>query len=131
MNAALAADRVVAVLSTAYFHSQYATDEWTAALVRQPDQADILLPVRVLDCVLPPLLANRIYIDLVGLSEPEATAQLIAGVKPGRAGRPRNRPFPEELLILEVPRRHDFREIRPPSSMHHRATPISPAATSS
>jgi hypothetical protein len=35
------ADRVLAVLSAAYFASQYARDEWTAALVRdQPDRLE-------------------------------------------------------------------------------------------
>jgi hypothetical protein len=54
MNQALqAADRVLAVLSAAYFASQYAADEWTAALVRDRGQPDRLLPVRVAPCTLP------------------------------------------------------------------------------
>src|SRR5512132_281679 len=64
MNKALAdAERVVAVLSPAYFRSEYARDEWTTALVRNRGEADRLLPVRVAPAELPPLLANRIYID--------------------------------------------------------------------
>ena len=44
MNQALEqAERVLAVLSPAYFGSAYATDEWTAALVRDRGQADRLL----------------------------------------------------------------------------------------
>jgi tetratricopeptide (TPR) repeat protein len=86
MDQALAeAERVLAVLSPAYFHSGYAREEWTAALVRDRGQVDRLLPVRVARCQLPPLLANRVYIDLVDLHEQLATQRLLAGVQPGRA----------------------------------------------
>jgi hypothetical protein len=86
MNEALVdAERVVAVLSPAYFRSEYARDEWTTALVRDRGEADRLLPVRVAPAELPPLLANRIYIDLVGVEEPLAAERLIAGVQSGRA----------------------------------------------
>lgn len=48
MDEALAeADRVLAVLSPAYLWSEYARDEWTAALVHERGQPDRLLPVRV------------------------------------------------------------------------------------
>jgi hypothetical protein len=95
MNEALAdAKRVVAVLSPAYFRSEYARDEWTAALVRDRDEADRLLPVRVAPAELPLLLANRIYIDLVGLEEPLAAERLVAGVQSGRARPAVKRPFP-------------------------------------
>ena len=95
MNDALVdAERVVAVLSPAYFRSEYARDEWTAAMVRDRGEADRLVPVRVARAELPPLLANRIYIDLVGVEEPLAAERLIAGVQSGR-GRPvAKRPFP-------------------------------------
>jgi TIR domain len=79
------ADRVLAVLSPAYFASEYARDEWTAALVRAQGERDRLLPVRIASCQLLPLLANRVYLDLVGLDEQEAASQLVAGVQPGRA----------------------------------------------
>jgi tetratricopeptide (TPR) repeat protein len=88
------AERVVAVLSPAYFGSEYTRDEWTAALVRARGQADRLLPVRIAPCRLPPLLANRIYIDLVDLQEPQAKAQLLAGVRRGSARPARPRTFP-------------------------------------
>ena len=78
---------VLAVLSPAYFGSEYTRDEWTAALVRARDQRDRLLPVRIADCQLPPLLANRVYLDLVGLEEQAAASQLLAGIRPGRAKR--------------------------------------------
>jgi tetratricopeptide (TPR) repeat protein len=95
MNAALAdSERVVAVLSPAYFRSEYARDEWTAALVRDRGEADRLLPVRVAPVELPPLLANRIYIDLVDLQEPLAAERLIVGTQSGRARTAAKRPFP-------------------------------------
>jgi tetratricopeptide (TPR) repeat protein len=87
-------ERVLAVLSPAYFGSVYATDEWTAALVRDQAGRDRLLPVRIAPCDLPPLIANRIYIDLVGLDEPSAAARLLAGIDQGRAKPPGRRPYP-------------------------------------
>jgi TIR domain len=96
MNEALEqADRVLAVLSPRYFSSPYATDEWTAALIRDRSGGDRLLPVRIEACDLPPLLANRIYIDLVGLDEQAAATRLRAGVRQGRAKPAGRRPFPE------------------------------------
>jgi hypothetical protein len=81
MDQALAeADRVLAVLSPRYFASAYATDEWTAALVRRAGEADRLLPVRIEASDLPPLIANHIYIDLVGLDAEAAVAALLAGL---------------------------------------------------
>jgi hypothetical protein len=43
---------------------------------------------------LPPLLANRVYIDLVGLEEQLAIQRLVAGVQPGRARPVDKLPFP-------------------------------------
>jgi tetratricopeptide (TPR) repeat protein len=88
------ADRVLAVLSKAYFASEYTRDEWTAALVRARGQRDRLLPVRIEAVDLPPLLANRVYVDLVDLDEPAATDQLLAGVRPERAKPTGRRQFP-------------------------------------
>jgi tetratricopeptide (TPR) repeat protein len=95
MNQALdQAERVLAVLSPAYFGSAYATDEWTAALVRDREGRDRLLPVRIAPCELPPLIANRIYVDLVGLDERAAAARLLAEVEQGRTRPPGPIPFP-------------------------------------
>ena len=86
MNQALEeAARVLAVLSPRYFTGSYATDEWTAALVRAAGETDRLLLVRIEACELPPVIANRIYIDLTGLDEPAAIVRLRAGVAQGRA----------------------------------------------
>jgi TIR domain len=86
MSQAIAqARRVLAVLSPRYLRSTYATDEWTAALVRTEGKADRLLPVVIEPCELPPLIAGRITIDLFGLDEPAAATELLTGVTPGRA----------------------------------------------
>jgi len=120
MNQALEeADRVLAVMSAVYFTSQYATDEWTAALIRGRDQRDRLLPVRVEPCTPPPLIANRVYIDLVDLGEDEATARLRAGVSrgrakpadapryPGAAAKPAGASFPgRRPAVFDVPPRN-------------------------
>lgn len=120
MNEALAAaTRVLAVLSPAYLHSDYARDEWTAALVRGRGQADRLLPVRIAACQLPPLLADRIVVDLAGLPEQAAAERLLAGVRPSRAKPPGMRPYPggqtttrtvrfpgQRPVIFEVPPRN-------------------------
>jgi tetratricopeptide (TPR) repeat protein len=95
MNQALTeAERVVAVSSPAYFHSEYARDEWSAALVRDRGQGDRLLPVRVAPCQMPPLLADRIYVDLVGLEEQAAAQRLLTDVRIGRDRPEGKRPFP-------------------------------------
>jgi hypothetical protein len=95
MDQALAeADRVVAVLSPAYFASEYTRDEWTAALIRARGEDDRLLPVRIEAVELPPLLANRVYLDLVDLEEQAAAERLLAGVQPGRAKPEGRRRFP-------------------------------------
>ncbi|HWD43196.1 MAG TPA: FxSxx-COOH system tetratricopeptide repeat protein [Actinomycetota bacterium] len=99
MSQALAdARRVLAVLSPAYFQSPYARDEWTAALVRGRGQADRLLPVRIAPCEVPPLIADRVYIDLVDLEERAAAQRLLAGVQPGRARPAGKRPFPDAAI---------------------------------
>src|SRR4029450_6504816 len=65
MNQALEqAERILAALAPAYFGPAYAPDAWTAAIVRDKAGRDRLLPVRIAACDLPPLIANRIYIDL-------------------------------------------------------------------
>jgi tetratricopeptide (TPR) repeat protein len=95
MNQALAeAERVLAVLSPRYFTSAYASDEWTAALVRAAGKADRLLPVRIEPCDLPPLIANRVHVDLAGLDERTAAARLLGVIKQGRAKPAGRRPFP-------------------------------------
>jgi WD40 repeat protein len=85
-QALVRAQRVVAVLSAAYLRSDFARQEWNAALASDPSgTAGRLVPVRVAEVDLQGLDQTRVYLDLVGLAEEEAKARLLDGVKPGRA----------------------------------------------
>jgi tetratricopeptide (TPR) repeat protein len=91
------ADRTIAVLSSAYFGSQFGEAEWRAAFATDPTgDRRRLVPVRVEDCDPPGLLSTRVYIDLVGLNEAAAQERLVAGLREGeRPGRPTTAPvFP-------------------------------------
>ena len=106
MNKALAdAERVVAVLSPAYFRSEYARDEWTAALVRDRGEADRLLPVRVAPAALPSLLVTRIYIDLVDTPSTETIgANAEPMTTPERSNRTASNRRPSSSMDYSVPR---------------------------
>jgi tetratricopeptide (TPR) repeat protein len=89
---------VVLVLSPAYLRSQMAEAEWRPGFVADPSgQARRLLPVRVEACEPQGLLADRVWIDLVGADEATARARLREEVAralrgPGRPTTPP--PFP-------------------------------------
>jgi hypothetical protein len=85
------ADRVVALLSPAYFEpSRYTADEWSAALVKDEEGRHRLLPLRVEPCDVPRLLQPLLSGDLFGIAEDEAIQRLLTAargpVRPG--GRP-------------------------------------------
>jgi tetratricopeptide (TPR) repeat protein len=88
------AQRTVAVLSPAYFGSQFGEAEWRVAFASDPTgELGLLVPVRVQECQLPGLLAGRVYIDLVDTDEATARQRLLAGV--GRSGaQPATATFP-------------------------------------
>src|SRR5687768_15613950 len=66
-KATTTAKHTLAVLSPAYFTSQFAEAEWRVAFANDPSgEQRRLIPVRVVDFKPPGLLAARIYIDLVG-----------------------------------------------------------------
>ena len=90
------AERTMTVLSPDFVDSVlYTQPEWFAALARDPKgEKGILVPVMVRQCNLEGLLAQIVYIDLVGLDEPAAKTALLDGVKRGRA-KPTTKPsFP-------------------------------------
>jgi hypothetical protein len=88
------AGRTIAVLSPAYFGSQFGEAEWRAAFVKDPTgELELLVPVRVQPCEPPGLLASRVYIDLVDIDEATAKQRLLAGVDQSGA-RPTSAPFP-------------------------------------
>jgi tetratricopeptide (TPR) repeat protein len=119
-QATLRADRTIAVLSPAYLGSSFGEAEWRAAFASDPTgERGLLLPVRVAEVTPPGLLRSRIYLDLVGLDEPAATARLLAGVRldrakpvgrrlyPGGQTTPSGARFPgQRPAIFEVPARN-------------------------
>jgi tetratricopeptide (TPR) repeat protein len=88
------AGRTIAVLSPAYFGSEFGEAEWRAAFVKDPTgELGLLVPVRVQECAPPGLLASRVYVDLVDTDQATARRLLLAGV--GESGaRPTSAPFP-------------------------------------
>ena len=96
-EAAREGERTIAILSPDYLGAPNPRAEWAAAFNRDPTgKSRILLPVRVRECDLKGLLAQIVYIDLVGLDETAALKALLAGVQSGRA-RPTTAPrFPGE-----------------------------------
>jgi tetratricopeptide (TPR) repeat protein len=93
-QATATAGRTIAVLSPAYFGSQFGEAEWRAAFVKDPTgERGLLVPVRVQQCQPPGLLASRVYIDLVDIDEATAKQRLLAGVDQSGA-RPTSAPFP-------------------------------------
>jgi hypothetical protein len=80
-QAIIGAKRVMAILSDDYLNAEFAQSEWTAAFVQDPlGVKRTLIPVRVRPCTVPGLLTARIYIDLVGLGQPEARKLLLDGL---------------------------------------------------
>ncbi|MGR7027319.1 FxSxx-COOH system tetratricopeptide repeat protein [Geodermatophilus sp. URMC 62] len=74
--------RTIAVLSPAYFGSQFGEAEWRVAFAKDPSgERGLLVPVRVQLCQPPGLLAGRVYIDLVDVEEVTARERLVEGVK--------------------------------------------------
>jgi tetratricopeptide (TPR) repeat protein len=97
-KATTTAKRTLAVLSPAYFTSQFGEAEWRVAFADDPSgEQRRLIPVRVVDFKSPGLLATRIYIDLVGKDRQAARTALLEGVKGQPAAVPAEEPmFPGE-----------------------------------
>jgi hypothetical protein len=78
--------RVLLVLSPDFLASQYTAPEWAAAFAKDPAGVQgLLLPVRVKPCKPEGLLAQVVYIDLVGIkTEDEMRQRLLAGVDQAR-----------------------------------------------
>src|SRR5687768_12799236 len=84
-EAASKADRTIAVLSPSYLASLYTQPEWAAAFAGDATGGQrALLPVRVQECTLRGLLAQIIYVDLVGQDE-ETAKQLFLTALEARA----------------------------------------------
>lgn len=81
------ARRTLIVLSPDFLASKFTAPEWAAAFARDPTGSEgLLLPVRVRECRPKGLLAQIVYIDLVGASSrDEARERLLDGVSHARA----------------------------------------------
>lgn len=86
------ASQILAVVSPSYLQeSEFGEAEWRAAFMDDPTgEQRRLIPVRIAECHPRGLLGTRVYIDLVGRSEEEATDMLLRGVlnqglRPNRA----------------------------------------------
>ncbi len=98
----------VLVLSPAYLRSAMTEAEWRPGFVADPSGQDRrLVPIRVEACKVEGLLADRVYLDLVGLDEATARARLREGIAAALRGhaRPDSRPrFPRAPAAPAVDR---------------------------
>ena len=89
------AARTVAVLSPDYLEAMYTKPEWAARFAQGPTgRDDRLIPVRVREVELEGLLAQIVYVDLLGLSEAEASERLLQRARRERAKPARRPTFP-------------------------------------
>jgi tetratricopeptide (TPR) repeat protein len=110
------AGRTIAVLSPAYFGSEFGEAEWRAAFTKDPTgELGLLVPVRVQPCEPPGLLASRVYVDLVDVAEAEARRRLLAGVDDSGA-RPTSVPFPGGSVQIVAGEPGRFPGLGPPVS---------------
>jgi type II secretory pathway predicted ATPase ExeA len=85
--------QVIPVLSPDYLLAEFTAAEWYAAFGDDPKGvAKRILPVRVRECNPTGLLKPIIYVDLVGQSEAQAKASLLAALEP--RAKPRRVRFP-------------------------------------
>lgn len=89
--------RALLLLSPAALRDGMLQAQWAAVLRNDPIGAHRrLIPVVVEACVLPPLLASLVSLDLQGLDEPQARSRLLDGLQTERLPRPSvaTTPFP-------------------------------------
>ncbi len=123
----------IAVLSETFLKSDYTQPEWAAAFARDPRSAQRkLIPMRVGECQPTGLLAQIVYVDLVGTSE-EAARELVLGALKERA-KPATKPtFPGATQTTPervAPERVEFPS-HTESSTNPAASPPSSAPSSS
>jgi len=105
-KAAIEAERTITVLSPDFLQSQFTQPEWAAAFAKDPASANrTLLPVRVRECHPSGLLAQIVYIDLVGKEGEEARMELLDGLDRERERLSLPVPFPVDELIERYCRR--------------------------
>jgi tetratricopeptide (TPR) repeat protein len=101
--------RTIAVLSPDYLTSRFTAPEWAARFAQDATSThDLLIPVRVRPCELEGLLAQIVYVDLLGCDEAAARQRLLDRVRSIRA-KPDEPPlFPGEPGHAAVPERPPF-----------------------
>ncbi len=91
---------LIAVLSPDYLKSPYCKSEWQAFYQKDPNgEKRVLIPVRVRECQPKGLLAQRVYIDLVGKDGAEAGRILLDGVKAAREKPELPARYPVDYLL--------------------------------
>ncbi|TKK80944.1 TIR domain-containing protein [Herbidospora galbida] len=103
--------RTIAVCSEAYMRSGWGQMEWHGALQADSSGTDRkLVPIRVADCELSPLLRQVVWVDLVGLTEGAARNRLLGAIEhvvTGRAKPSQSPAFPGVLPTrVSVPGLH-------------------------
>src|SRR3954468_4494505 len=74
--------RTIAILSPDYLTSRFTAPEWAARFAQDAtSEHDLLIPVRVRPCELEGLLAQVVYVDLLGCGEPAARHKLFNRVE--------------------------------------------------
>ena len=108
--------RTIAVLSPDYLTSRFAAPEWAARFAQDAtSEHDLLVPVRVRPSDREGLLAQIVYVDLVGCGEAAARDKLLRRVE-GIRLKPDEPPlFPGEVSHDAVPARPAF-----PADVHPR-----------
>src|SRR3954451_233011 len=121
--------RTVAVLSPDYLASRFTAPEWAARFAQDATSGhDLLIPVRVRPCERDGLLAQIVYVDLVGCSEAAARDRLIKRVE-GIRLKPDEPPlFPGGTGHAAVPERPAFPAAAPTGQRTTVAGPHPPAA---
>src|SRR3954471_3286711 len=108
-KAHLLSRRTVAVLSPDYLTSRFTAPEWAARFAEDAtSEHDLLIPVRVRPCELQGLLAQIVYLDLVGCGGEAARLKLLQRVE-GIRLKPDEPPlFPGSASHDAVPERPAF-----------------------
>jgi tetratricopeptide (TPR) repeat protein len=89
MNKALAADHVIALLSPHYVKNDWTLKELWAALKGDAlGTKRRLIPVRIADCPIPPLIGDVVYVDLVGKDQRTKRELLLDAVSPDGPRKP-------------------------------------------
>ena len=106
--------RSIAVLSPDYLASRFTAPEWAARFAQDAtSEHDLLLPVRVRSCNVEGLLAQIVYVDLIGCSEETARRKLLQRVEGIRLKPNEASMFPGQASHDAIPERPAFPAVAP------------------